>query len=108
MGTETQRAKHNGILATKKGWAKEMPTGRESVLNEMRDQELKRAKKIVEVNLKILKAVREEYRRLMEECNDPKTEAAYDEVLDALQWNYLQSAVWLCRLERSNRVGVLE
>ena len=24
MGTETQRAKHNGILATKKGWAKEM------------------------------------------------------------------------------------
>ena len=85
-----------------------MPTGRESVLNEMRDQELKRAKKIVEVNLKILKAVREEYGRLMAECNDPKAEAAYDDVLDALQWNYLQSVDWLCKLERSNRVGVLE
>ena len=85
-----------------------MPTGRESVLSEMREQELKRAKKIVEVNFKMLKAVREEYRRLMEECNDPKAEAAYDDVLDALQWNYLQSADWLCKLERSNRVGVLE
>ena len=61
----------------KKGWAKEMPTGRESVLNELREQELKRAKKIVEVNLKILKAAREEYRLLLEECNDPKMEAIY-------------------------------
>lgn len=85
-----------------------MPTGRESVLNEMRDQELKRAKKIVEVNLKILKAVREEYGRLMAECNDPKAEAAYDDMLDAVQWNYVQSADWLYKLERSNRVGVLE
>lgn len=85
-----------------------MPTGRESVLNEMREQELKQAKKIVEVNLKILKAAREEYRLLLEECNDPKAEAAYDDVLDALQWNYLQSVDWLCKLERSNRVGVLE
>lgn len=85
-----------------------MPTGRESVLNEMREQELKQAKKIVEVNTKILKAFREEYRRLMAECNDQKTEAAYDDVLDALQWNYLQSVDWLCKLERSNRVGVLE
>ena len=32
----------------------------------------------------------------------------YDDVLDALQWNYLQSVDWLCKLERSNRVGVLE
>ena len=85
-----------------------MPTGRESVLNEMREQELKRAKKIVEVNLKILKAAREEYRLLLEECNDPKMEAIYDDILDAMQWNYLQSADWLCKLERSNRVGVLE
>ena len=85
-----------------------MPTGHESVLSEMREQELKRAKKIVEVNTKMLKAVREEYRRLMEECNDPKAEAAYDDVLDAVQWNYLQSADWLCKLERSNCVGVLE
>lgn len=90
-----------------------MPTGRESVLSELREQELKQAKKIVEVNTKILKAFREDYRRfseecLLEECNDPKTEAAYDDVLDALQWNYLQSADWLCKLERSNRVGVLE
>jgi predicted HAD superfamily hydrolase len=74
----------------------------------MREQEHKRAKKIVEVNTKILKALREEYIRLMAECSDPKTEEAYDEVLDALQWNYLQSADWLCKLERSNRVGVLE
>ena len=44
-----------------------MPTGRESVLREMREQELKRAKKIVEVNIKILKAAREEYRRLLED-----------------------------------------
>ena len=85
-----------------------MPTGRESVLREMREQELKRAKKIVEVNRKILMALREEYVRLLEECNDPKTEAVYDDVLDAVQWNYLQSAEWLCKLERSNRVGVLE
>ena len=85
-----------------------MPTGRESVLNELREQELKRAKKIVEVNLKILKAAREEYRLLLEECNDPKMEAIYDDILDAMQWNYLQSADWLCKLERSNRVGVLE
>lgn len=85
-----------------------MPTGRESALSEMREQELKRAKKIVEVNLKILNAVREEYRRLLEECSDPKAEAAYDDVLDAVQWNYFQSAEWLCKLERSNRVGVLE
>lgn len=90
-----------------------MPTGRETALSEMREQELKRAKKIVEVNLKILKAVREDYRRfseecLLEECNDPKTEAAYDDMLDAVQWNYVQSADWLCKLERSNRVGVLE
>lgn len=85
-----------------------MPTGRESVLNEMREQELKRAKKIVEVNLKILKAAREEYRLLLEECNDPKMEAIYDDILDAMQWNYLQSADWLCKLERSNRVGILE
>lgn len=85
-----------------------MPTGRESVLNELREQELKRAKKIVEVNTKILKAVREEYRRLVAECNDPKAEAVYDDVLDVVQWNYLQSAEWLCKLERSNRVGVLE
>jgi hypothetical protein len=88
--------------------AKEMPTGNESVLSEMREQEFKKAKKIVEVNLKILKAVREEYRWLLAECNDPKTEAAYDDVLDALQWNYLQSVDWLCKLERSNRVGILE
>lgn len=85
-----------------------MPTGHESVLNEMREQELKRAKKIVEVNRKILMALREEYGRLLAECNDPKTEAVYDEMLDAVQWNYLQSADWLCKLERSNRVGVLE
>ena len=85
-----------------------MTTGRESVLNEMREQELKRAKKIVEVNLKILKAAREEYRLLLEECNDPKMEAIYDDILDAMQWNYLQSADWLCKLERSNRVGILE
>ena len=85
-----------------------MPTGRESVLNEMREQDLKRAKKIVEVNLKILKAAREEYRLLLEECNDPKMEAIYDDILDAMQWNYLQSADWLCKLERSNRVGILE
>ena len=85
-----------------------MPTERESVLSEMREQELKRAKKIVEVNLKILKAAREEYRLLLEECNDPKMEAIYDDILDAMQWNYLQSADWLCKLERSNRVGVLE
>ena len=85
-----------------------MPTGRESVLNEMREQELKRAKKIVEVNCKILKAAREEYRLLLEECNDPKMEAIYDDILDAMQWNYLQSADWLCKLERSNRVGILE
>jgi hypothetical protein len=85
-----------------------MPTGRETVLSEMREQEFKKAKKIVEVNIKILKAAREEYRLLLEECNDPKTEAAYDDVLDALQWNYLQSADWLCKLERSNRVGILE
>ena len=85
-----------------------MPTGRESVLNEMREQELKRAKKIVEVNLKILKAAREEYGLLLEECNDPKMEAIYDDILDAMQWNYLQSADWLCKLERSNRVGILE
>ena len=85
-----------------------MLTGRETVLSEMREQELKRAKKIVEVNIKILKAVREEYRRLLQECNDPKPEAAYDDVLDAVQWNYVQSADWLCKLERSNRVGVLE
>lgn len=44
----------------------------------------------------------------MAECNDPKTEAAYDDMLDAVQWNYVQSADWLCKLERSNRVGVLE
>lgn len=85
-----------------------MPTGRESVLNEMREQELKRAKKIVEVNRKILMALREECIRLSEECSDPKTEAAYDDVIDAVQWNYVQSADWLCKLERSNRVGVLE
>ena len=85
-----------------------MTTGRESVLSELREQELKRAKKIVEVNIKILKAVREEYRRLVAECSDPKTEAAYDDMLDAVQWNYVQSAEWLCKLERSNRVGVLE
>lgn len=85
-----------------------MPTVRETALRELREQELKRAKKIAEVNIKILKAVREEYRRLLEECNDPKAEAAYDDVLDAVQWNYLQSAEWLCKLERSNRVGVLE
>lgn len=85
-----------------------MPTGRETVLSEMREQELKRAKKIVEVNIKILKAVREDYRRFLEECNDPKPEAAYEDVLDAVQWNYVQSADWLCKLERSNRVGVLE
>lgn len=85
-----------------------MPTGRESALREMREQELKRAKKIVEVNKKILKAVREEYRRFSEECNDPKAEAAYYDVLDAVRWNYIQSADWLCKLERSNRVGVLE
>lgn len=77
-----------------------MPTGRESVLNEMREQELKRAKKIVEVNIKILKAVREEYRRLMAECNDPKTEAAYGDVLDVAIWNYKQSKDWLRELER--------
>lgn len=113
MGTETQRAKRNGILATKKGWAKEMPTGRESVLREMREQELKRAKKIVEVNRKILMALRDDYRRFSEEClsaecNDPKTEAAYDDMLDAVLWNCEQSAVWLCKLERSNSVGILE
>ena len=85
-----------------------MTTGHESALRELREQEIKRAKKIAEVNIKILKAVREEYRRLLEECNDPKAEAAYDDVLDAVQWNYLQSADWLCKLERSNRVGVLE
>jgi hypothetical protein len=34
MGTETQRAKHNGILATKKGWAKEMKL---SMLNRFHD-----------------------------------------------------------------------
>ena len=85
-----------------------MPTGRESVLSELREQELKRAKKIVEVNIKILKAAREEYRLLLEECNDQKMEAIYDDILDAVQWNYLQSADWLCKLERSNRVGVLE
>lgn len=85
-----------------------MPTGRESALNEMREQELKRAKKIVEVNCKILKAVREEYARLLEECNDPKTEAAYDDVLEAMRWNYEQSADWFCKLERSIRVGILE
>ena len=85
-----------------------MPTGRETALSEMREQELKRAKKIVEVNLKILKAAREEYRLLLEECNDPKMEAIYDDILDAMQWNYLQSADWLCKLERSNRVGILE
>lgn len=77
-------------------------------MSEMREQELKRAKKIVAVNIKILKAVREEYVRLVAECKDPKTEAVYDDVLDAVQWNYLQSAEWLCELERSNRVGVLE
>ncbi len=90
-----------------------MPTGRESVLSELREQELTRAKKTVEVNFKILKAVREDYRRfseecLLEECNDPKTEAAYDDVLDAAIWNCKQSADWLRKLEQSNRVGVLE
>ena len=49
-----------------------MPTGRETALSEMREQELKRAKKIVEVNTKILKAFREDYRRFSEECNDQK------------------------------------
>ena len=85
-----------------------MTTGRETVLSEMREQELKRAKKIVEVNEKILKAAREEHMRLLAECSDQKAEAAYDDVIDAVQWNYLQSADWLCKLERSNRVGVLE
>ena len=85
-----------------------MPTGRESVLSEMREQELKRAKKIVEVNRKILMALREDYIRLLAECNDPKTEAAYDDVLEAVLWNCEQSVDWLCKLERSNRVGVLE
>ena len=85
-----------------------MPTGRESVLNELREQELERAKKIVEVNRKILMALRDEYVRLLEECNDPKTEAAYDDVIDAALWNCEQSANWLCKLERSNRVGILE
>ena len=82
-----------------------MPTGRESVLNEMREQELKRAKKIVEVNRKMLMALRDDYRRfseecLLEECNDPKTEAAYDDVLDVAIWNYKQSTDWLRELER--------
>lgn len=85
-----------------------MPTGRESVLNELREQELKRAKKIVEVNRKMLKEAREVYMRLLAERDDPKTEAAYDDMLVAVQWNYVQSADWLCKLERSNRVGVLE
>lgn len=85
-----------------------MTTGRESALNEMREQELKRAKKIVEVNGKILNAVRDEYARLLVECNDPKAEAAYADVLDAVRWNYVQSADWLYKLKRSNRVGVLE
>lgn len=86
-----------------------MPTGRESVLSELREQELKRAKKIVEVNRKILKAVREEYYgRAEAECNDPKTEAVYDDVLDTAIWNYKQSVDWLRKLEQSNCVGVLE
>lgn len=85
-----------------------MQTGRESALNEMREQELKRAEKILEVNGKILNAVRDEYARLLVECNDPKAEAAYDDVLEAMQWNYLQSADWLYKLKRSNRVGILE
>lgn len=85
-----------------------MPTGRESVLREMHEQEIKRAKKIAEVNNQILKTVREEYGRLFEECSDPKTEAVYDDVLDAMRWNYEQSMFWLCKLERSNRVCVLE
>jgi hypothetical protein len=88
--------------------AKEMPTGRESVLNEMREQELKQAKKIVEVNRKMLKEAREVYMRLLAGSDDQKAAAAYDEVLDAALWNYEQSADWLRKLERSNRVGVLE
>jgi hypothetical protein len=83
-------------------------TGRESVLNEMREQEFKRAKKIVEVNVKILKEAREEYMRLLAECRDPKAEAAYEDVLEAARWNYEQSARWFCELERSIRVCVLE
>ena len=102
-----------GISLMMMSGVKEMPTGRESVLNELREQEFKKAKKIVEVNIKILKAVREEYRRLLEElsleeCSDPKTEAVYDDVLEAMRWNYEQSARWLCDLERSNRVCLLE
>ena len=85
-----------------------MQTGRESALNEMRERELKQAKKILEVNGKILNAVRDEYARLLVECKDPKAEAAYDDVLEAARWNYLQSADWFHRLERSNRVGILE
>ena len=77
-----------------------MPTGRETALRELREQELKRAKKIVEVNRKILEAVREEYGRLVAECNDPKTEAAYGDVLDVAIWNYKQSKDWLRELER--------
>lgn len=85
-----------------------MTTGRESALSEMREQELKRAQKIAEVNGKILNAVRDEYARLLAECNDPKTEAAYDDVLETVRWNYVQSAEWLYKLKRLNSVGILE
>jgi hypothetical protein len=84
-----------------------MPTGREDALSELRAQELERAKKIVEVNRKMLKEAREVYMRLLAGSDDQKAAAAYDEVLEAVRWNYVQSADWLCKLERSMRVGIL-